>query len=170
MTKRILNKYLQNRAYYLLNFNEEIDNPDQRISEDIRAFTRTSLTFLLLILTSVITLISFTGVLLSISVSLSFALLAYAIIGTIITVWIGRRLIKINFEQLKKEADFRYGLIHVRDNAESIAFYQGEAEESIGLQQRFLIAIRNFDLLISWQRNLGFLLPATTILLPHCLI
>lgn len=156
LTKRILNKYLQNRAYYLLNFNEEIDNPDQRISEDIRAFTRTSLTFLLLILTSVITLISFTGVLLSISVSLSFALLAYAIVGTIITAWIGRRLIRINFDQLKKEADFRYGLIHVRDNAESIAFYQGEAEESIGLQQRFLIAIRNFDLLINWQRNLGF--------------
>ncbi|PSB44175.1 ABC transporter ATP-binding protein [Cyanosarcina cf. burmensis CCALA 770] len=156
LTNRFLNKYMQNRAYYQLNFNGNIDNPDQRIAEDVRAFTRTSLTFLLLILTSVITLISFTAVLLSISVSLSISLLIYAILGTIITAWIGQRLISINFDQLKKEADFRYGLIHVRDNAESIAFYQGEAEESIGLRQRFLEAIRNFDLLISWQRNLGF--------------
>ncbi|MDV2991623.1 MAG: Vitamin B12 transport ATP-binding protein BacA [Chroococcidiopsis sp. SAG 2025] len=156
LTNRFMGKYMQNRAYYQLNFNGNIDNPDQRIAEDIRAFTRTSLTFLLLILTSVITLISFTAVLLSISVSLSISLLIYAILGTIITAWIGQRLIGINFEQLKKEADFRYGLIHVRDNAESIAFYQGEAEESIGLRQRFLGAIRNFDLLISWQRNLGF--------------
>jgi putative ATP-binding cassette transporter len=156
LTNRFLNKYMHNRAYYQLNFTEKIDNPDQRISEDIRAFTRTSLSFLLLILTSVITLISFTAVLLSISVSLSVSLLIYAILGTIITAWIGQRLIGINFDQLKKEADFRYGLIHVRDNAESIAFYQGEAEESIGLRERFLAAIRNFDLLISWQRNLGF--------------
>ena len=156
LTNRFLNKYMQNRAYYQLNFNGNIDNPDQRIAEDIRAFTRTSLTFLLLVLTSIITLISFTAVLLSISVSLSISLLVYAILGTIITAWIGQRLISINFDQLKKEADFRYGLIHVRDNAESIAFYQGEAEESIGLRQRFLTAIRNFDLLISWQRNLGF--------------
>jgi vitamin B12/bleomycin/antimicrobial peptide transport system ATP-binding/permease protein len=156
LTNRFLDRYLQNRAYYQIETNEKLDNPDQRISEDIRAFTQTSLSFLLLLLTSVVTLISFTGVLLSISVSLSFALIAYAIIGTIITAWIGQRLIAINFNQLRKEADFRYGLIHIRDNAESIAFYQGEEQESLQIGQRFLEAIRNFDLLIGWQRNLGF--------------
>ncbi|RUT02018.1 hypothetical protein DSM106972_060930 [Dulcicalothrix desertica PCC 7102] len=122
----------------------------------IRSFTRTSLSFLLLILTSVVTLVSFTGVLLSISVTLSVTLILYAIIGTVITVYIGQRLIIINFNQLKQEANFRYGLIHVRDNAESVAFYQGEAQESVQLKQRFIGAIRNFDLLINWQRNLGF--------------
>ncbi|MDM9382481.1 ABC transporter ATP-binding protein/permease [Chlorogloeopsis sp. ULAP01] len=156
LTNRFLDKYFQNRAYYKINFNENIDNPDQRISEDIRSFTRTSLTFLLLILTSIVTLVSFTGVLLSISVYLSIALIVYAIVGTIVTAWIGQRLIGINFNQLRKEADFRYGLVHVRDNAESIAFYQGEFQESLQLRQRFLLAIRNFDLLINWQRNLGF--------------
>ncbi|GJD20780.1 ABC transporter domain protein [Rivularia sp. IAM M-261] len=156
LTGRFLDKYLQNRAYYQINFNEQIDNPDQRISEDIRSFTRTSLSFLLLILTSVVTLVSFTGVLLSISVTLSITLILYAIIGTVITVYIGQRLITINFNQLKQEANFRYGLIHVRDNAESVAFYQGEAQESVQLKQRFIGAIRNFDLLINWQRNLGF--------------
>jgi putative ATP-binding cassette transporter len=155
MTNRILNQYLQNRAYYQINFNEKIDNPDQRISEDVRSFTRTSLSFLLVILTAIVTLVSFTGVLLSISVYLSLALIVYAIVGTIITAWIGQRLININYNQLRKEADFRYGLVHVRDNAESIAFYQGEAQESLQLRQRFIAAISNFDLLISWQRNLG---------------
>ncbi|MEH2141000.1 ABC transporter ATP-binding protein/permease [Nostoc sp.] len=156
LTNHFLDKYFQNRAYYRINFNDKIDNPDQRISEDIRAFTRTSLSFSLLILTSIVTLISFTGVLLSISVSLSIALVTYAIVGTIITAWVGQRLIGINFDQLKREADFRYSLVHVRDNAESIAFYQGEAEETVQLKERLLRAIRNFDLLISWQRNLGF--------------
>lgn len=156
LTNHFLDKYFQNRAYYQINFNQKIDNPDQRIAEDIRSFTRTSLSFTLLILTSIITLISFTGVLLSISVSLSVALVIYAILGTFVTAWIGQRLIGINFNQLKREADFRYGLIHVRDNAESIAFYQGETEEILQLKQRFLRAIVNFDLLINWQRNLGF--------------
>ncbi len=156
LTNHFLNKYFQNRAYYQINFNQKIDNPDQRIAEDIRSFTRTSLSFTLLILTSIITLVSFTGVLLSISVSLSVALVIYAILGTVVTAWIGQRLIGINYNQLKREADFRYGLIHVRDNAESIAFYQGETEEILQLKQRFMRAIVNFDLLINWQRNLGF--------------
>ncbi|WP_414549510.1 ABC transporter ATP-binding protein/permease [Anabaena sp. CCY 0017] len=156
LTNHFLDKYFQNRAYYQINFNQKIDNPDQRIAEDIRSFTRTSLSFTLLILTSIITLVSFTGVLLSISVSLSVALVIYAILGTVVTTWIGQRLIGINYNQLKREADFRYGLIHVRDNAESIAFYQGETEEILQLKQRFIRAIVNFDLLINWQRNLGF--------------
>ncbi|MFB2978602.1 ABC transporter ATP-binding protein/permease [Microseira sp. BLCC-F43] len=156
MTKQFLQKYFQNRAYYEINEREDLDNPDQRISEDIRAFTRTSLSFLLVVLGSIITLVSFTGVLLSISASLSITLLLYAIFGTAITILIGKKLIKINFNQLKKEADFRYGLVHIRDNAESIAFYGGEQKESTQVLQRFMAAIRNFDLLIGWQRNLDF--------------
>ncbi|HAJ61679.1 MAG TPA: ABC transporter ATP-binding protein [Cyanobacteria bacterium UBA8543] len=155
MTYRFLGRYLQNRAYYQMNCNDAIDNPDQRISEDIRTFTRTSLFFLLVILNSTITLISFTGVLLSISLTLSAALLLYAIIGTVITAWIGQRLIGINFNQLRQEADFRYGLIHIRDNAESIAFYGGEERELMHIRRRFLAAIRNFNLLIAWDRNLS---------------
>lgn len=164
LTERFLNQYLQNRAYYHINSIAEIDNPDQRIADDIRAFTRTSLTFLLVVLTSVITLISFTGVLMSISVSLSIALLAYAIAGTVITTWIGQRLVGINFNQLRREADFRYGLVHVRDNAEAIAFYQGESQELLQLRERFLAALRNFDFLIRWERNLGFFTTSYSLL------
>lgn len=156
LTDDFLNRYLQNRSYYQINAQREIDNPDQRISEDIRSFTRTSLSFLLVILDSVITLVSFVGVLWIISRSLSLVLVIYALFGTVVTILIGRRLIGINYNQLRKEADFRYGLVHLRDNAESIAFYGGETKELESIEQRFTQVLRNFHLLIGWQRNLDF--------------
>lgn len=157
LTDNFMQRYLQNRAYYQVNsLKKQIDNPDQRIAEDIRSFTRTSLTFLLVILDSVITLFSFIGVLWAISSSLSLVLIAYALFGTVVTVLIGKRLIGLNYNQLQREADFRYGLVHLRDNAESIAFYGGEAQELESVGQRFTRAIRNYHILIGWQRNLDF--------------
>ncbi|OCR01500.1 ABC transporter ATP-binding protein [Oscillatoriales cyanobacterium USR001] len=157
MTNKFLDKYFQNRAYYEINSRKnEIDNPDQRISEDVKSFTGTSLHFLLIILGSVIDIISFTGIIWSISKELSFFLLIYATFGTIVTIVFGQRLIPLTFNQLKKEANFRYGLVHVRDNAESIAFYRGEEQESIQVKQRFVEVFRNFNLLIGWQRNLSY--------------
>jgi putative ATP-binding cassette transporter len=156
LTNYFLAKYLENHAYYQLNSNDKIDNPDQRIAQDINSFTNISLSFLLILLGSIIDLISFTYILLSISIPLTLLLVVYAIFGTLITVWFGKRLIGLNYNQLRREADFRYGLVHLRDNAESIAFYGGEEPESLQIQQRFVEALRNFNLLIGWQRNLGF--------------
>jgi putative ATP-binding cassette transporter len=156
MTHKFLNQYFQNRAYYDINFQEDIDNPDQRIAQDINAFTQTSLSFLLLFLGAVIDVLSFTGILWSISKVLAIFLVAYGVIGTLISALLGRRLIQLNFNQLRREADFRYGLVHVRDNAESIAFYQGEGQEYGQLNRRFSEVLRNFNFLIGWQRNLRF--------------
>ena len=156
MTDSFLNRYFQNRAYYEINSQKEIDNPDQRIAEDIKSFTSTSLDFLLLMLGAVIDVISFTGILWSISKSLSIGLIIYAVFGTVVMVIFGKKLIVLNFHQLRKEADFRYGLVHIRDNAESIAFYRGEAQESVQVKNRFSEAVRNFNLLIGWQRNLQY--------------
>jgi putative ATP-binding cassette transporter len=156
MTDSFLDRYFQNRAYYEVNSQKEIDNPDQRIAEDIKSFTSSSLNFLLLMLGAVIDVISFTGILWSISTSLSIGLIIYAVFGTAVMVIFGQRLIVLNFNQLRKEADFRYGLVHIRDNAESIAFYRGEAQESVQVKHRFLEAVRNFNLLIGWQRNLEY--------------
>lgn len=156
MTDKFLGQYFHHRAYYEINFEEDIDNPDQRISEDIKSFTATSLSFLLLILGAFIDVISFTGILWSISQFLAIFLLAYALFGTVVAALFGRRLITLNFNQLRREADFRYGLVHVRDNAESIAFYQGEAQEVGQLQRRFSEVLQNFNFLIGWQRNLAF--------------
>jgi ABC-type uncharacterized transport system, permease and ATPase components len=154
LTDHFLDRYFNQRAYYELDSNAantEIDNPDQRISEDVRSFTGTTLSFLLDILDSILTLYAFTGILYGISRPLALGLVVYATIGTAIAILAGRKLIKINFDQLRYEADFRYSLVHVRDNAESIAFYQGEDQELRQILHRFGAALRNFNLLIIWQ-------------------
>ncbi|MCC3586758.1 ABC transporter ATP-binding protein/permease [Microcoleus sp. PH2017_30_WIL_O_A] len=156
MTNKFLDKYFKNRAYYEINSHKEIDNPDQRISEDVKSFTRTSLTFMLALLSSIVNIISFTGILWSISKQLSIFLIVYAMLGTTASLIFGQKLVPLNFAQLKKEANFRYGLVHIRDNAESIAFYGGEERESIQIKQRFVEVFRNFNLLIGWQRNLDY--------------
>jgi putative ATP-binding cassette transporter len=160
MTGEFLGKYFKNRSYYEIEAGSQIDNPDQRIMEDIRSFTRTSLSFLLIILGSVMDLISFTGILWSKSVLLVCVVLGYSLVGTALTVLIGRRLVRLNFNQLRYEADFRYSLVHVRDNTESIAFYQGEEPEKARIVGRFRSVLRNFGLLIGWQRNLSFFTTA----------
>src|SRR5205823_9469611 len=85
---------------------------------------------------------------------------AHSLVGTILTVRLGRRLLRLNYDQLRYEADFRYALVHVRDNAESIAFYRGEAQEVQRIRSRFWQVLRNYNLLIGWQRNLSFLTTA----------
>jgi vitamin B12/bleomycin/antimicrobial peptide transport system ATP-binding/permease protein len=156
LTGEFLSNYFKNRNYYEIESRGEIDNPDQRIMEDIRSFTRTSLFFLLILLGSVMDLISFSGILWSKSALLVAVVLGYSVVGTGLTALIGRRLVRLNFDQLRYEADFRYSLVHVRDNTESIAFYQGEKPEIEQISGRFRSVLKNFSLLIGWQRNLSF--------------
>jgi vitamin B12/bleomycin/antimicrobial peptide transport system ATP-binding/permease protein len=156
LSKHLIDKYFSERAYYSINWQGSVDNPDQRISDEVRAFTATSLSFLLIIFNSCITLFSFLGLLWSISSTLSLVVIGYAFVGSVITLSFGKRLVGLNFTQLRREADFRYGLIHVRDNAESIAFYRGEERESKQVMDRFRDAIVNALELIRWHRNLNF--------------
>lgn len=153
LTNDFLDRYFSNRSFYQLSsFSSDIDNPDQRISEDIRNFSQASLNFFLLMAQSVFTIIAFSAVLWKISPTLVLFLVVYGIVGTAITVGIfGYKLVKINFDQLRKEADFRFGLVRIRENAESIAFYQGEAQETNQLKQLFNRAFDNYNILIIWQ-------------------
>ncbi len=160
LTNDFVGKYFQGRTYYDIEITAEIDNPDQRISEDIRNFTRVTLAFLLVILGALMDLVSFAGILWAKSQLLVGVVLAYSLIGTLLTVLMGRRLVRLNYDQLRYEADFRYALVHVRDNAESIAFYRGEAQEVQRISGRFWQVLRNYNLLIGWQRNLSFLTTA----------
>lgn len=160
MTVDFLANYFKNRNYYEIEAKGQIDNPDQRIMEDIRSFTRTSLSFLLILLGSLMDLLSFSGILWSKSGLLVGVVLGYSLVGTGLTALIGRRLVRFNFNQLRYEADFRYSLIHVRDNTESIAFYQGEKPEIDQITGRFRNVLKNFSLLIGWQRNLSFFTTA----------
>jgi putative ATP-binding cassette transporter len=154
LTTNFLDRYFENRAYYQLDsnsLNPEVDNPDQRITQDIKSFTTVTLDFLLDILGSILDLFSFTAILYTISKPLTWGLLAYAVLGSGIAIIIGTRLIGINYTQLRLEANFRYSMVRVRDNAESIAFYQGEGLEKQQVMERLTEAIKNFDLLIIWQ-------------------
>ncbi len=156
LTGYYLRRYFSDRAYYHINNDKEIDNPDQRISQDIASFTSTSLDFLALIVASLIHLIAFIGILWSISKILVAILVAYAAFGTAVTTLFGKRLVSLNFLQLRKDADFRYGLVHIRNNAESIAFYRGEGREEHQVKERLQEAISNSLRLIGWERNLAF--------------
>ncbi len=154
LTYHFLSRYFNNRAFYELTFNQTIDNPDQRISNDINTFTQKSLTFLLEIVGAGLQLIAFSGILWAISKTLVMFLVLYAILGTLVTFGVfGKPLIGLNFQQLRREADFRFSLIRIRENAEAIAFYQGEAREASHVKQRFAEVFSNYNKLL--KRTLG---------------
>ncbi len=156
LTGRFLDGYLKGRKYYELGADSGIDNPDQRISEDINTFTGRSIHFLLIFLGSIMQLVAFSAVLWSISHLLVGVLAAYAITGTVIALYVfGNPLIHLNFWQLRREADFRFSLMRVRENAESIAFYRGEAQERAHIDSRFETVFQNFARLIRKQRSLN---------------
>jgi putative ATP-binding cassette transporter len=156
MSQHLIKRYFNNRAYYRLRGSESIDNPDQRISEDVRNFTTDSLSYAMMVVNSVMTLIGFLGVLWSISSTLVGVALVYAAFGTVMCFIIGRRLVGLQYHKYQKEADFRYGLVRIRDNAESIAFYRGEKREHRDLIHRLAAIVANMRTIIVWNRNLGF--------------
>ena len=156
LTHRFLDGYLDERKYYEIGTASEIDNPDQRISEDINTFTGRSTHFLLIFLGSVMQLVAFSAVLWSISRTLVGFLAVYALLGTFGALYLfGAPLIRLNFWQIRREADFRFGLMRLRENAESIAFYRGEAQERAQLDQRFDAVFTNYARLIRQQRSLN---------------
>ena len=173
LTTRFIDIWLQNKTYYNLQmFGKDTDNPDQRISEDVRQFVEMTLGFAIGILKSLCTFISFVFILYQLSGPLNFsfmgktwtihgymlwASLLYSILGTYITHVVGRKLVKLNFIQQRYEADFRFSMIRLRESAESVAFYRGEAQEGRVFKNRFKLLLDNFWQLVNKQKQLVFL-------------
>jgi len=174
LTDRFLDRYFRQRHYYELNANAALDNPDQRIAEDINTFTQRSLYFLLILVGAILQLVAFSSVLWDISRVMVYFLVLYAIFGTGVTLFIfGKPLIGLNFLQLRREADFRFGMVRIRENAESIAFYRGEAQEQQQVRRRFAAAFDNYNRLIRSQLFLNLFQYAyglLTIVLPSAII
>jgi len=170
LTERYLQAWLTDGAYYRMQLTAgETDNPDQRIAEDLNLFVSGTVGLAIGGLRAVVTLVSFVAILwgLSGTITISFGrssislpgymvwtALVYAIIGTWLTSRIGRRLIRLNFDQQRYEADFRFGLVRFRENAEGVALYHGEADELRGFRERFGAVVRNFWDIMRRQKRL----------------
>ncbi|MBW4503080.1 MAG: ABC transporter ATP-binding protein/permease [Scytonema hyalinum WJT4-NPBG1] len=160
MTSYFLDKYLEkeNRGFYYLNSNKEIDNPDQRICEDIKSFTQDALGFFLGIINAVLQIIAFSGVLWKIYQPLVLLIVVYVLLGiSVVIIFFGKPLVRLNFEQLKKEANFRFGLLRIRENSESIAFYRGEVQELSYTKKLFNELFENLNHLILREFHLVLL-------------
>jgi putative ATP-binding cassette transporter len=160
MTRRYLDRWLtdaNHRRMQLLG--DAADNPDQRIAEDIKLFIDRGILLGLRVLGAIVSFLSFVVILWALSDSAPFrifgyeiaipgflvwAALIYAVVGTVLTHWIGRPLIRLNFQLQRYEADFRYNLVRVRENSEQIALLRGEPEEQTRLMERFSFVITNW--------------------------
>ena len=176
LTFHLLGDWLGEQSYYRIGqLHPPVDNPDQRLAEDIDSFTNNTLGLSLGLMRAVVTLFSFLGILWGLSGHLAFSLagwqidipgymvwvaLLYAVIGSCLTVKIGRPLVGLNFRQQRFEADFRFGLIRVRENAESIALYRGETAERLELDRRFASLFTNFYALMKRQKLLTWFTAA----------
>ncbi len=182
MTRNYLTRWLSNHAFYKLelarfsapsadekNSPASPDNPDQRIQEDLNQFTTYTVSLSMGLLNSVVTLVSFVGILWALSGSFSFSLagstytipgfmvwaaIAYCAVGSVLTHYIGRRQISLNFFQQRYEADFRHHMVRVREYSESIALDKGETVERAQLDNRFAAVLANYLQLIRAQKSL----------------
>ena len=171
LTRQYLAHWLDGRGYYRIELQRTVDNADQRIAEDLRQLGEFTMTLMLGFLQAVATLISFLFILWTLSGPLSLApigidvtipgymawvCLIYAIVGTFLANLVGRRLIPLNFQKQRYEANFRFALVRVRENAEGIALYRGEEREAETLNARFADVFANGWQVLFTQAQLAF--------------
>lgn len=170
LTQHYLGEWLDGATHYRMQLKgDPADNPDQRLTEDVRNFVEQTLVLGLGLLSSIVTLASFIVILWGLSNRaplhiygtdivipgfLVWCALLYAILGTALTHWIGAPLINLNFEQQRFEADFRFNLIRVRENSEQIALLKGESAERGHLLHRFGFVIANWYAIMSRTKRL----------------
>jgi vitamin B12/bleomycin/antimicrobial peptide transport system ATP-binding/permease protein len=173
LTKRYLGRWLEQGTHYRMRLKgDQADNPDQRIADDIRQFIANTLDIGIALLGSIVTLVSFVVILWNLSAAtpliigsksfevpgyLVWAALIYAIIGTWVTHLVGRPLVKLNFDQQRYEADFRFSLVRLRENAEQVTLLSGEEAEEGRLRDRFANVVRNWYGIMQRTKRLTFL-------------
>lgn len=170
MTSRYLGQWMNKANHYRMQLlGDAADNPDQRISDDVKLFVDQTLGITVGLLSSVVSLASFVVILWGLSAEspltifgseftvpgyLVWGALIYAVFGTVLTQWIGAPLINLSFEQQRFEADFRFNLVRARENSEQIALLHGEAAESLRLSERFGRVVANWYATMSRTKRL----------------
>ncbi len=153
LNNHILEKYLSNQAYYKINFKSDIDNPDQRLSQEIEPIINIALRFSIALLEKVLEMGSAVVILWTVSPQIAIYLVIYTIVGNVIAVYLNQIINKVNQEELAFKADFAYCLTHVRNHAESIAFFQGEKEELNIIQRRFNNVIKTAERRLNLEKG-----------------
>ncbi|MBE9227624.1 ABC transporter ATP-binding protein/permease [Phormidium sp. LEGE 05292] len=153
LNNHILEKYLSNQAYYQINYKSALDNPDQRIAQEIEPIAKYFLSFSATFLEKMLEMVTFLIIIWAISPTITIILVIYTIAGNVIAVYLNQEMNKINQEELKFRADYNYCLTHIRNHAESIAFFQGEAEEAKIIQRRFNNVISTIERRLNWEKS-----------------
>ncbi|MEA5569156.1 ABC transporter ATP-binding protein/permease [Anabaena sp. UHCC 0399] len=153
LNNHILDKYFQNRAYYRVNFRTEIENPDQRIAQEIEQIPQIATQIFFVVVEKTLEIVSFLAVIWSIYRPVAVIIVIYGILGNIVAGYLSQRLIKISTAQLEGVADYSYSLTHVRNNAESVAFFQGEEQEADIVKRRFAKLMDAKKQMIGWLRD-----------------
>jgi putative ATP-binding cassette transporter len=156
LTRRITGVYIERHLFEHSKFEYEISNPDQRMTEDVKQLTTTTLSFVLLILNATLTIFSFSGVLWNISPKLFLVAIIYALCGSLFTIWLGKPLIRLNYQQSDFEANFRTDLIHVDRDGNQIIASGTELEVKERINARIDCLVSNFRRIIGINRNLNF--------------
>src|SRR4029434_7775842 len=172
LTVRYLRAWLADGAYYRMQLQaSETDNPDQRIAEDVHLLATHTLGLFTGGLRAVVTLVTFVAILWGLSGSLSVTVgevsirlpgymvwvaLIYAIVGTWVTDWLGRPLVRLNFERQRYEADFRFSLVRFRENSEGVALYRGETDEFRTFRERFEDVVGNWWGIMRRQKRMSY--------------
>ncbi|QDT54200.1 Vitamin B12 transport ATP-binding protein BacA [Caulifigura coniformis] len=156
MTRSLAGVYMDGKIYLRLRSDESLTNPDQRISEDVKSLTVTTLSLVIMLTNSTITVISFSGVLWAISPTLFLVALAYALLGSGLTVLLARPLVNLNYHQADFEADFRADLVKVHQLADGIALAGFEGRSRDRLMERIRRLVENYLRIIAVNRNVGF--------------
>jgi vitamin B12/bleomycin/antimicrobial peptide transport system ATP-binding/permease protein len=156
LTRRITGVYIDRHLFLHLSGENEVSNPDQRMTEDVRQLTTTTLSFVLMMLNATLTVISFSGVLWNISPRLFLVAVVYALGGSLLTIWLGRPLIRLNYRQSDFEADFRTELIRIEREGKQIAAAGNESEIKQKVNERIDSLVANLRHIIAVNRNLSF--------------
>ena len=171
LTQRYIGRWLGLGTHYRMRLKgDQADNPDQRIADDLRLFVVGALTLSIGGMRAVVTLVSFLGILWILSGPLTlpigagvtvpgymvWAALLYAIAGTWLSHLIGRPLVRLNFDQQRYEADFRFNLVRFRENTEGVALYGGEADEMRNFRERFSSVVGNWWDIMRRQKRLSW--------------
>ena len=173
MTDKYLDRWLGHQTYYRLQVagQDDMDNPDQRIADDVNSFVNLTMGLFVGVLKQATSLVAFVVILWNLSGSLDiplgdtvlsvpgymvFVTLIYSVVGTWLAHKVGRKLIRLNYDQQRFEADFRFSMVRVRENSESVAFYGGEKPELQNFRERFALVIGNFWGLMKRTKLLNF--------------